>query len=67
MSGLVCAAPAQVGQPVDRRVFDIGFGEGGHGVSQGLTMATPKPTKCLTFLVATDNLFASAVPVLAPM
>ena len=46
-------APALGSQPAEGGVFDVGFGEGGHGAFQGLTTSISRPSKSATLRVAT--------------
>ena len=45
--------PAVVGEPDEGSLLDVHFGERGHGVFHGLTVSTPRPSKCLSFRVKT--------------
>ena len=50
--GTMGDVPTEAFEPVESGFLDVGFGDGGHGVSQGLTTFTSKPSKSLTLRVA---------------
>ena len=58
----VCDGPAGGLQPVERGLLDVGFGEGGHGNSHGLTTSASRAAKSLTLRVARMSPCVAAVP-----
>ena len=62
MSGPCMTVQPIVCQPVEGDLFDVGFGEGGHGKSHGLTTSTSRAAKSLTLRVARMRPCVAAVP-----
>ena len=58
-------SPAQVGEPGEGSLFNVGFGDGGHWGSQGFTTSTSRPSKSVMFRVATARSLALAMPAIS--
>ncbi len=65
--GAVGSAPAEVVQPSQGRLLDLGFGKGGHGASQGLKTSTSRRSKSATLRVATALALAIPATKASPM